>query len=262
MKISRQFLQFAFILTFAASIFAQENEAVRALMKGKVMMSSGVTKWDKDVMLQARALFERVTQDKSMAKYAHYYVAYADYRLATYFSQNNGNDEAKEYIDDAIQHLEKAIQQDKKFAEALALLSSCYGQKVGLNPMFAMSLGPKSGQMIETARKLASENPRVVMLYGLGKYFTPAMFGGSKEVALQSMHDAVELFKKWQTDDELAPDWGGEEVYAWIGQLYLEKDDRKQAKKAFETALEINPEYSWVKYQLLPQVGDVTENEK
>ncbi|MFQ5627200.1 MAG: tetratricopeptide repeat protein [bacterium] len=224
-------------------------------MKGKVFMSAGVAKWDKDLMLQARALFERGKQDKKLAKYARYHLAYAGYRLGTYFMQNKNSDKAKEHLNDAIQQLEQAIRMDKKFAEAYALQSSCLGRKVRLNPMHAMSLGPKSMRMIETAMRFAPENPRVVMLYGLGKYFTPAMFGGSKEIAMQRLHEAAELFRKWQPPDELAPDWGREEVYAWIGQIYLEENKPQQAKEALEMALQINPQYGWVKYQLLPKVS-------
>lgn len=240
-------------LFLAGGIQAQSSDAVQALMQAKRQLAQAVTQWDAPRILEARALFERLTTDKDLAPLAHYYVGYADYRLSIYWSQQHRS-KAVEYLEDAISHLEEAMKLDASFAEAAALLSSCYGQKIGYEPRLAMALGPKSAQMMAAAKNLQPGNPRVVLLEAISTYFTPANFGGSKEKALAGFRKAAELFASWQPADSLQPDWGREEVYAWIGLAHLDRDEPILAKRAFEKALAINPEYAWVKENLMPRV--------
>jgi len=142
------------------------------------------------------------------------------------------------------------------FADAYALLSSCYGQKISLAPMLGMTLGPKSGMTMQSALKLDSDNPRTILLDAIGTYYKPPMFGGSKGAAWAGFKRAVELFDKEKIKDPLQPDWGHAEAYAWLGIAYLDKNDKVAARAAFDRALAITPEYGWVKHRLYPQVAN------
>jgi tetratricopeptide (TPR) repeat protein len=244
----------------AASVGQSQTEAEQALLDGKRLVAQGVTKWNGDLMLEARAVFERLAEVNDLAALSHYYVGYADYRLSLFKQQNR--DAALKYLDDGIQHLEQAVKLDEKFADAFALLSSCYGQKIGYDPGLAMQLGPKSGQAMAAAKRLEPENPRVVLLEAISLYFTPPAFGGSKEKALAGFKRAAALFEKWQPSSPLQPGWGKEEAYAWIGLAHLERDEPISAKRAFEKALSINPDYAWVKNELLPKVAKKPADEK
>jgi tetratricopeptide (TPR) repeat protein len=102
---------------------------------------------------------------------------------------------------------------------------------------------------------LSPDNPRVALLEAIGTYNTPALFGGGKEKGLKAMKRAAELFDRWADADSLNPDWGRAEAYAWIGVAHIDRNETILARKAFETALQINPEYGWVKYVLLPKVS-------
>ena len=119
--------------------------------------------------------------------------------------------------------------------------------------------GPKSGSEMTKAKSLSPENPRVALLGAIGIYNTPAMFGGGKEKGFEALKEAAELFSRWKVVDSLQPDWGSEQVYAWIGLAYLDRNETILARKTFEKALEINPEYGWVKYVLMKKVGSDAE---
>jgi len=80
------------------------------------------------------------------------------------------------------------------------------------------------------------------------------LFGGGKEKGFEALKKAAELFDRWRTSDSLQPDWGREQVYAWIGLVHLDRNETILAWKAFEKALEINPDYGWVKYVLMKKV--------
>jgi tetratricopeptide (TPR) repeat protein len=120
--------------------------------------------------------------------------------------------------------------------------------------MSGIWLGPKSGSEMSKAKELAKENPRVALLDAIGTYNTPALFGGGKEKGYEALKRAAELFDRWKTTDSLQPDWGREQVYAWIGIAHLDRKETILACKAFEKALEINPDYGWVKFVLMPKV--------
>lgn len=254
MKSIQKLALIVLIVIFPSMGWAQSEAAVEAILKGKKLVSDGLDNWDLDTILRSRALFERLIQEKDVSKYAHYFVAYTDYRISLIYGQEDSK-KAVEYLDDAIKHLNSATKSDKQFAEGFALLSSCLGQKIGYSPLSAMVLGPKSGQIMSKALKLAPDNPRVVLLDAISKYYTPKMFGGGKDKAMVGFQKSEELFKAWKAENSIQPDWGKDEVYAWIGLAHLDREEPIKAKEAFDQALAINPNYGWVKNVLLPQVS-------
>jgi len=223
------------------------------IIQGKKFINNGCNQWDAAVMQKARAQFERLLTDKKREALVRYYIGYCDYRLATFYQQQTNNDMASKHLEAAITHLEAALKLNNKFAEAHALLSSCYGQKISLAPMLGMTLGPRSGMTMQSALQLEPNNPRVILLEAIGNYYKPPMFGGSKENALAGFKRAAELFEKEQLQDPLLPDWGKPEVYAWIGVAYLDKNDNASARAVLEKALAIAPDYGWVKNYLYPK---------
>ncbi len=237
----------------AISVHAQSPDEL--IHKGKAMIESALKQSEPTELFNARAHFERLLTAKQHETLAHYYLAYCDYRYVTAYAQreNSGKDQSEKYLDDAITHLEVAIKANDKFAEAHALLASCYGQKIGKNSMLGMMLGPKSGASMYTALKLEPENPRILMLDAISKYFTPAMFGGDKDLALAGFKRSAEIFEKQTKTSAIQPDWGHAEAYAWIGLAYLDQNKKTEAKPALERALAIDPDFGWVKQVLYPR---------
>ena len=251
------------ILGFGMMILIFEPASAQApdslIMQGKQVITQAVVGWNNDGMQQARAHFERLLSIGHREALVHYYVAYCDQQLSTYHRHGDEGTKqsiatADKFLEDGIQHLEKAIQLERDFAEAYALLGSLYGEKIGASPLLGMSLGPKSGMHLAKARELAPENPRVAYLDAIGRYYTPEMFGGSKEKAISGLYQAAALFATWQSPDPFAPDWGHAECYAMLGQFLSAQQRTAEARTALAKALEIRPDYGWVKHVLLPQL--------
>jgi tetratricopeptide (TPR) repeat protein len=243
-----------FLLFFASSAQAQSPDSL--IVAGKKLIASALNKWDEMELQKARSHFERLLAAKEREALVRYYLGYCDYRLIIFYQQKQNQELMKKHLDAAISHLESATKLNNKFAEAYALLSSCYGQKISLAPMLGMTLGPRAGMAMQSALTLAPDNPRVILLDAIGTYYKPPMFGGSKETARAGFKRAAELFDQEKIDDALQPDWGHAEAYAWLGVAYLDKSDKAAAAAAFDRALAIAPEYGWVKYQLYPKVAD------
>jgi len=241
---------------------ASSNEAALAptatdslLRQAKIQIRKATDKGSIDSLRQARALAERATSGSERQALAHYYVGLASYRIVNQLLED---DEARreKVIEDAISHFKRATSIDSTMADAWALLSGAYGQMMGMNPMQGMSLGPKSSDALEKAKELAPKNPRVWIVSGTQDYFTPSMFGGDKEQALKKLKKAARLAEQESVEDPLMPNWGHAEAYAWIGIAEMNAERYAKARTAFEKALELNPDYGWVKGVLLPKLEE------
>ncbi|MBV8656467.1 MAG: hypothetical protein JO142_01450 [Burkholderiales bacterium] len=173
--------------------------------------------------------------------------AVADYRLA-----GQASHQAKPDLDSADAALARAQQtlealtatQPPNRAEALALLSSVYGMEIGLHPVKGMLLGPKSGAAIQQAEKLAPTNPRVLLSKGIGKLFTPPLFGGSREDAIAAFNAVVSQLPV----NEFTPtNWGLDDAYIWIGIAHSQAGEEAAAKASWQQALNVAPESGWAK---------------
>ena len=238
---------------------AQAQEADSLLLHGKRMMAAGLNTANLDQMREARALFERAANDDHRAALAHYYVARTDHNLANLLAQHDEGG-AVDHLDSAVEHLKKAIALEAS-AEAYALLSSTYGRKISLKPLKGMFLGPKAGNALNEAKQLDPDNPRVVLTEAISDFNTPRMWGGSKARAMEGFLRALDVFEQEDVADPLQPSWGHEDAYAWLGIAHLQNDAREAARAAFEKALEINPDYGWVKYVLLPKLNSEAGSE-
>ena len=138
----------AFARVQASPMLATGSSADSLLVSGKQMLRVGENGGSLDAMYAAKATFERVLADTSLAAWGHYYIALADYRIADYLlaagEENKGA--ASEHLKATVEHLKEATEIDPQAAEAYALLSSAYGRQIGLNPIKGMVLGRRAEQ--------------------------------------------------------------------------------------------------------------------
>ena len=116
-----------------------------------------------------------------------------------------------------------------------------------------MFLGPKSNSTIEDAMGKNPNSPIVQKLYGNSKLFTPETWGGDKEEAVKAYEKAVLLYKNQEGSEN---DWMFLDTYAWLGQAYQSIDKKDKAKETYLASLEMEKDFNWVNYVLLPQVSN------
>lgn len=261
MKSKNNLFRIAVIALLAAGLpiggIAQHSEPdIKAqFTDARKQLEQAIVDQNIEQIVMARNHFESFLDKPDLSAQAHYYLGLAGYRLHTLPSEM-GKKQKGDYLNDAINHLNKAISIKEGFAEAHALLSGSYGLKASGGMFAGIKYGPKSNKEIDKALQLAPNNPRVLLLDGIGLLFTPSMFGGDTEKAITQFNEAAKEFEKFTPKDETMPHWGKVEVYAWLGQAYEKQKQYEQAKQAYEKALKLNPDYGWVKNHLMPKLAE------
>lgn len=251
-------MRIAFILSLTFLVHCLSGQTLADyVVQGKDKIEAAVSSWDQGKMLEARAYFERVLAMGEREWLLNYYIGYCDYRLGTHAFSINDKKAARRFVSDGLKRLKLSTEDNPEFGDAFALMSSLYGYKISLSPWAGFFYGPKAGRLIGTAMALAPANPRVYFIQGTSRYYTPAAFGGGRELAKASFEKAIKLFAEEDTDPSM-PDWGYGEVYGWLGLTVLDLGDTTSAEFHFKKALEIDPENNWVRYHLLPLL---TKNE-
>ncbi len=211
-------------------------------------------------MRASRDSFRQLANDQELTTLAHYYIAYADYRLALGDLKLDKNQRI-ELLNSCIAELNLVLDQRSGDADALALQSVCFGIKAGVQPLKAMFFGPRAAKRMRKAKKSDAFNPRVALLEAVSLYHRPGIFGGDKDKALDRFKQATVMFEAQSDAPGLEPAWGEAETYAYIGNIQLEKQDDILARDALEQALLIAPEYDWVR-SMLDTIGGATDGQQ
>ena len=67
-------------------------------------------------------------------------------------------------------------------------------------------------------KKLNVENPRVYLLEGQDKFYTPEQFGGSKEKAKELFNEALKKYDAFKPASDIDPNWGKTTVNYFLSQ--------------------------------------------
>ncbi len=236
---------FSFLLLSSVTLAADSVD--EQIIKGKKMLAEGVSKFDEKVLLDARASFEKLLQNKETGWLTHYYIGYAGYRLAIIYSSQRKPELQIKYLDEGISHLYSCLEKNEQFADAQALLSALLGLKIGTDLQLGMTLGSEADAAISDAMRFGKDNPRVALFSALSAYYTPEEYGGSKTRAIQEMKRAEELFKTEKLEDKRLPDWGRTETHTWLARFYMETEQLDLAKQSLAAALKLDPEFRYAK---------------
>ena len=150
--------------------------------------------------------FERIASKETGEWLSSYYAAYTQL-LMTYFDKDVAKVEV--YCDKADKFIEVADKLMPKNSEIALLKAMSAGSRIRINPMVnGQKYAPIAGAFMETAKALDPENPRVYMQQGISTYFTPPMWGGSKEKGKEMMETAAKKYETFKPASSIHPNWG------------------------------------------------------
>lgn len=241
----KRFLLVLIIALLSIGIHAEDKVAVdEHLIAIKAEQQEAVNQGDIKKLKEISSKLERLSTFGDKKWLVDYYLALNNYKIGSIFYEDK--EESAKYLESAKELIQKSIEGKNDFADSHALFTSILGMEISFKPQLGMINGIKSAKEIEKAKKLAPDNPRVYMIDGTGKLYTPAMFGGGVDKAIALFEKSEELFKK-EEDRGIYPDWGKDEVYVWLGNAYKEKEEDSTAVEFYKKALEINPDNGWAK---------------
>ena len=198
------------------------------------------------------AILDQLLLSEPGNEVALHYKGYALYRKATALS---GDKARKGEYKATLQEAEKVLALAAGYGawpETLALQSAVVGQLIGVSGIFAIPrLGPRTNRLMDEAIAMAPSNPRVWLLKGILSIHKPKGFGGGLDNAERDLKKAIELFP---ADSAVAPrpSWGHAEAWAWLGSVHAGQKRIEDARAAYARALELQPDFDWVRQHLLP----------
>lgn len=237
-----------------------------ALLDAKNALTRSNYAGDLDGLARAIGDLDRLSHAESVAGLAHYYAGYGHFVLALMVGPGGllstpDPNQMQRHVEEAIRNLEASSRRNRS-ADASALLAHCYLMKLRSDPRrHAATLSPLAGRSLSEALERAPENPRVVLIDAMRLFWAPSQSGGDRDQGLARWHLALDLFARASRSqpepDPSLPDWGHAEAWAWLAAAYLAVDaaDSTRAQAAAERALELQPDFAWVRKSLLPRIS-------
>lgn len=180
---------------------------------------------------------------KSSSTREQYTYAYVQFRALQVAIGAKRKDVASKAGDACVDTVDAIVKHDPKFAEAFALQSACYGYMTNLGGMAAIRNGSKSGKSIEAALALEPRNPRILLVDGFGVYFRPKFVGGDKAKGCVRFREAAAGFDAAAGASSAGIDWGVAESHYWAGRCAQDAGDANGARREFERAVTIAPDF-------------------
>jgi hypothetical protein len=205
-------------LCIAAASFSQ-SEKYMSTMQEKIAVLD--TTHNTETLIDLANAFERIADAEKTQWLPYYYAALAHANAGMMMGMANGAmggnaDKTDPEADKAEVLIAKAEALSKDNSEIWVVKKLIATLKMMGDPMSRyMTYGPMAAQALATAKKLNPDNPRVYLLEGQDKFYTPEQYGGSKEEAKELFEEAQKKFETFKPESAIHPAWGLNQV-KWL----------------------------------------------
>ena len=191
--------------------FSQSEKYVSTMEAKVAMLDSARTP---DVLKEMANTFERIGNAEKTQWLPFYYAAYCNVMAGTFSLPQDGSfgDNSAitdPYADKAESLLKKAIEVGKVNTEIYCVQKMIHGLRMMGNAMARfMTEGALADAALAKAKDVNAGNPRIYILEGQDKFYTPEQFGGSKAEAKILFEKAQSLFETYKPESSIHPNWG------------------------------------------------------
>ncbi|HEX4696411.1 MAG TPA: hypothetical protein VH254_01940 [Candidatus Udaeobacter sp.] len=200
-------------------------------------------------------------EDNELASRIRYWRGFAQWRRAINgFNDSVDPKELEQDLKTALDEFKIAMEKDPTFVDAKVGTISCLGYLSFMNRKDQARAKELVGQIIPLVKEadgMAPDNPRLIWVHGPIFWNTPAERGGGQDKAIENYHRGLQVCSKIKpSDDLLHPSWGQPELMMSLAYSYLSanKSDVNAAERYAREALEIVPNWHYVRDILLPQI--------
>ena len=153
--------------------------------------------------------FERIAKAEKTQWLPYYYAALCNVNKANMYFTAKQVDKIDPLMDIAEPLMNKAEELQKDNSDIFCLKKMFNTGKMMADPMSRfMVYGQAASEALEAAKNWDPENPRVYLLEGIDKYYTPEQYGGSKEEAKMLFEESQKKFETFKPASSIHPSWG------------------------------------------------------
>ena len=206
------------LTAFFSTGFAQTQATDKFTRAMEALVPAVDTTHSGDKLIELANAFERIANAEKTQWLPYYYAALCYINRANMLYTEQKQDQIDPLMDKAEPLLAKAEELEKDNAEIWCLRKMFHTGKMMADPMNRfMVFGQAAAEALETAKGLNPENPRVYLLEGIDKYYTPEQFGGSKSEAKKLFETAKQKFETFKPASSIHPSWGRGQVEYFMG---------------------------------------------
>lgn len=210
----------AFMITGS---FAQSEKYIKTMEQKVVAID---TTHDINNLKDLANTFERIGDAEKNQWLPYYYAALAHVNTGTMIAAAGGDPLAggnaaktDPEADKAEELLNKALALGKDNSETWVVKKQIASLRMMGDPMNRyMTYGPAAAEALANAKKLNPDNPRVYLLEGIDKFYTPEQYGGSKVEAQKLFEQAKKKFETFKPESSIHPTWGMGQVQYFMSQ--------------------------------------------
>jgi RecA-family ATPase len=166
--------------------------------------------------------FERIADAEKTQWLPYYYAAVSNVMQGYMLSSGqSGGFAAKTdpLADKAEQLINKAEAMNKDNSDIWCVKKMIATLRMTADPMTRwQTYGPAASEALAKAKQLDPENPRVYLLEGQDKFYTPEQFGGSKTEAKSLFETSLQKFNAQKPKTSIDPQWGVRTVNYFLSQ--------------------------------------------
>jgi tetratricopeptide (TPR) repeat protein len=261
----KQKIIFLVLLVFLLSSFSIADDFSDAMLKAKKNLNSAINKNDEKALLKVRGEFERILQLKKDTWLVYYYISFTDYSIATTYMKDQVKDKIKKYNESALEMINKSIEINSDFCDSYVMIMNLQFNRWVYEQDKMNDIIASSDIAAEKAKKLDPDNPRYYLTLGVSSYYTPEMFGGGIDKALESLNKSYDLFQTRKEKEEYYPDWGKDITYGYLAMSYIKRDkegDLVKAKEYLDKGIEAYPDSGFLKGYVQKLYDDKIKDKK
>lgn len=217
----------------------------------KAYISNNMNQWR---LAMDRLNLQQSKDNASILELINYQYGYIGWCMGS-----DQEDLAETYLDLADANITILEKQQYNLSMLNAYKSAFYGYRIGLSLYQAPFIGPKSIECAKKAVDLDKSNPYGYIQLGNAEFYMPAIFGGSKQLALNYFLQAVTLME--QNPQAIADDWNYLSVLTMVAKSYEALENNAMAKLTYEKILKQEPDFLWVKNELYPKILEKIKGE-
>lgn len=197
--------------------------------------------------VQIISKMEKTTGNQTLAWHLELTEYY--YGLAGYYIDRKKNSLAAPIISKGQDLLNKLVKKHPDNATILAYKGAFIAYRISLNKFMMVTLGLESLKWLEKAYETDPNNLQAITDRANGYVFTPAAFGGDLDKALLLYQKGIAWYEK---RNQANGNWLYLNLLVSTAKAYVRHKQPEKARALYKKALQIEPQFRWVKNELLP----------